>query len=117
MLNKKNNNYSKNETATIFWHHIHLLIIALNDYIDDIEESILNPELKLNNKHNLDKLNQYHNMTLEMISIINDEQKEYIKLHTLFDNKDFFNMFKKEMKNELVFKRIKEYLFVYKNLL
>lgn len=117
MLNKKDSNYSINETATIFWHHIHLLIFALNDYIDDIEESILNPGLRLNNKYHLDKLNQYHTMTLEMINILNDEQKEYIKLYTLFDEKDFFNMFKKEMKNELVFKRIKEYLFVYKNLL
>lgn len=117
MLNKKDNKYSINETLTIFWHHIHLLIFTLNDYIDDIEESILNPGLRLNNKYYLDKLNQLHNMTLEMINILNDKQKEYIKLHTLFDNKDFFNIFKKEMKNELVFEGIKEYLFVYRNLL
>ncbi len=116
MLNKKSNsNRSLNETATIFWHHIHLLIFTLNDYIDDIQKCVLNPQFRLNNNFHLDKLKQYHEMTCEMINIINDEEKNYIKI--TMEDEDFLEMFRGEMRNKLVINKINQYLYVYKGMM
>ena len=104
---------TKYKNLPLFLNHIQLLIYALNDYIDEIEECVLNPGRRLNNKFHLDKINQYHDMTCEMISIIKDEEKEYIKLW-IDDN--FIDAHGYAMKNDLVMKNIKKYLNVYKDL-
>tara|TARA_Y200000002_G_C22678101_1_gene662917 strand:- start:114 stop:479 length:366 start_codon:yes stop_codon:yes gene_type:complete len=103
----------KYKNLPLFLDHIQLLIYALNDYIDEIEECILNPAREINHKFHLDKLKQYHIMTCEMISVIKDEEREYIKLW-IEDN--FIDAHRYAMKNDLVMKNIKEYLNVYKDL-
>ena len=108
-------NYIKNKykNLPIFLSHIQLLIYAFNDYVDEIEECILNPGRRLNHKFHLDKIKQYHDMTCEMISVIKDEEREYIKLW-IEDN--FIDAHRYAMKNDLVMEYIKNYLNDYKDL-
>ncbi len=104
---------TKYEKLSLFLNHIQLLIYALNDYIDEIEECILNPGCRVDNKFHLDKIKQYHIMTCEVISVIKDEDKKYIKL---WIDENYIDEHEYAMKNDLVMKNIKKYLNEYKNL-
>ena len=94
---------TKYKNLPIFLNHIQLLIYAFNDYIDEIEECVLNPGCRVDHKFHLDKIKQYHDMTCEMISVIKYEEKKCIKL-MIDDN--FIDAHGYAMKNDLVMKNI-----------
>ena len=85
--------------------HIQLLIHALNEYIDKIEECELNPGCRVVHKYHLDKIKQYHIMTCEMVSILKMKEKKCIELMI---KRNFIDADRCAMKNDLVIEHIKK---------